>query len=60
MESLIDKLNDLAEEFEDEEFSELITELTDKLDCLVVSGDEFRVTIPEIVDYIDNELINKE
>lgn len=60
MESLIDKLNDLAEEFEDEEFSELVTELTDKLDCLVVSGDEFRVTIPEIVDYIDNELINKE
>lgn len=60
MEGLIDKLNDLAEEFEDEEFSELVTELTDKLDCLVVSGDEFRVTIPEIIDYIDNELTNKD
>lgn len=60
MENLIDKLVDLSEEFEDEEFSDLMNELTDKLNCLIVTGDEFRVTIPEIIDYIDNELANKE
>ena len=38
MENLIDKLVDLSEEFEDEEFSDLINELTDKLNCLIVTG----------------------
>lgn len=60
MEQQIEKLADLAEEFDDEELSELMDELIDKLNCLVTTGENFRVTIPEVIDYIENELMNKE
>lgn len=58
-ETNIDKLVDLAEEFEDDNFGEMVTELTDNLSALILTGEASGVSCPDIVDYLD-ELTEQE
>lgn len=56
----ISKLYDLAEEFDDPEFSDLLTDYADKLDALVNTDDDPDTSASVLLDYIDNELTYKE
>lgn len=56
----VSKFYDLAEEFEDPEFEEILCEYADKLDALVNTDDDPDTSASVILDYIDNELTIKE
>lgn len=56
----ISKLYDLAEEFDDPEFSDLLSDYADKLDALVNTDDDPDTSASCLFDYIDNELVEKE
>ena len=56
----ISKLYDLAEEFDDPEFSDLLTDYANKLDALVNTDDDPDTSASVLLDYIDNELVYKE
>lgn len=59
MEGCIDKLESLVDEFEDDEFMELVNPFIDQLTDLVITGDRSVVSAPAIIDFIDNELTEK-
>lgn len=59
IEANIEKLQDVIEEFDDEEFYELTEPFMDQLVQLVVEGDKCSVSAPSILDYIENELTDK-
>lgn len=56
----VSKLYDLAEEFEDPEFEDILSDYASKLDALVNTDDDPDTSASVILDYIDNELTIKE
>lgn len=58
--SQISKLYDLAEDFDDPEFEELLTDYADKLDALVNTDEDPDTSASVLMDYIDNELMAKD
>lgn len=57
VEAQIDKLQNLADEFDDSELSEIIGKLTDKLSDLI-EGEEYDYSFPSIAYFIEENLIN--
>lgn len=58
--SQISKLYDLAEDYDDPEFEELLTNYADKLDALVNTDEDPDTSASVLMDYIDNELMAKD
>ena len=56
----VSKFYDLAEEFEDPEFEDVLCEYANKLDALVSTDEDPDTSASVILDYIDNELTIKE
>lgn len=58
--SQISKLYDLAEDFDDPEFEELLTDYANKLDALVNTDEDPDTSASVLMDYIDNELMARD
>lgn len=56
----IEKIYSLAEEFDDPEVENLLTEYADKLSDLVITDEDTETSAAAILDYMDNELIPNE
>lgn len=56
----ISKLYDLAEDYDDPEFTELLLDYADKLDALVNTDEDPDTSASVLMDYIDNELMAKD
>ena len=56
-EAQIDKLQNLADEFDDSELSEIIGKLCDKLSD-IIEGEEYDYSFPSIAYFIEENLIN--
>lgn len=55
----LDKLQDLIDDYGDEEFSEVTEPFIDQLNQLIIEGDNCSVSAPGIIEYIENELTEK-
>ena len=60
IETQIEKIYTLSEDFEDPEVESLLTEYADKLSDLVITDNDTDTSAAAILDYIDNELIPNE
>lgn len=59
IESSIEKLEDLIEDFNDDELFELTEPFMDQLTQLIIDGDKCSVSAPAILEFIENELTEK-
>ena len=57
IEAQIDKLQNLVDEFDDSELSEIVDKLCDKLSDLI-EGEEYDYSFPSIAYFIEENLIN--
>lgn len=60
IETQIEKLESLIEDFEDPQVQELLEEYVEKLSALVITDEDSDTSAAAILDYIDNELIPNE
>lgn len=60
IETQIEKIYSLSEDFEDPEVESLLIEYADKLSDLVITDNDSDTSASAILDYIDNELIPNE
>lgn len=60
IETQIEKLDSLIEDFEDPQAQELLEEYAEKLSALVITDEDSDTSAAAILDYIDNELIPAE
>jgi hypothetical protein len=59
LDTISEKLADIMDEIEDDELCERIDAICEAIDE-IVSGDNPRTSFPDVFEYIDNELIDKE
>jgi hypothetical protein len=59
LDTISEKLADIIDEIEDDELCERIDRICEAIDE-IVSGDNPRTSFPDVFEYIDNELIDKE
>ena len=60
IETQIEKLESLIEDFEDPQAQELLEEYAEKLSALVITDEDSDTSAASILDYFDNELIPNE
>lgn len=60
IETQVEKIYSLSEDFEDPEVESLLVEYADKLSDLVITDEDSDTSASAILDYIDNELIPNE
>lgn len=56
----IEKIYSLAEDFDDIEVGDMLTEYADKLSDIVITDEDSDTSAQAILDYIDNEVIPRE
>lgn len=59
LDTISEKLADIMDEIEDDELCERIDKICEAID-MIVSGDNPSTSFPDVFEYIDNELIDKE
>ena len=59
LDTISEKLADIIDEIEDDELCERIDRICEAIDE-ILSGDNPRTSFPDVFEYIDNELIDKE
>ena len=59
LDTISEKLADIMDEIEDDDLCERIDAICEAIDE-IVSGDNPRTSFPDVFEYIDNELIDKE
>ena len=60
IETQIEKIESLAEDFDDPQVQDLLEEYAGKLSDLVITDENPDISASSILDYIDNELIPNE
>ena len=59
LDTISEKLADIMDDIQDDELCERIDRICEAIDE-IVSGDNPSISFPDIFEYIDNELIDKE
>jgi hypothetical protein len=59
LDTISEKLADIIDEIEDDELCDRIDKICEAIDE-ILSGDNPRTSFPDVFEYIDNELIDKE
>lgn len=59
LDTISEKLADIMDEIEDDELSDRIDKICEVIDE-IINGDNPRTSFPDIFEYIDNELIDKD
>ena len=59
LDTISEKLADIMDDIEDDELCEMIDRICEAID-VIVSGDNPHTSFPDVFEYIDNELIDKE
>ena len=59
LDTISEKLADIIDEIEDDELCDRIDAICEAIDE-ILSGDNPRTSFPDVFEYIDNELIDKE
>ena len=59
LDTISEKLADIIDEVEDDELSDRIDKICEVIDE-IINGDNPRTSFPDVFEYIDNELIDKE
>ena len=59
LDTISEKLADIMEEIEDDELCDRIDKICEAIDE-ILNGDNPRTSFPDVFEYIDNELIDKD
>jgi hypothetical protein len=59
LDTISEKLADIMDEIEDDELSDRIDRICEVIDE-IINGDNPRTSFPDVFEYIDNELIDKD
>ena len=59
LDTISEKLADIMDEIEDDELSDRIDKICEVIDE-ILNGDNPRTSFPDVFEYIDNELIDKD
>ena len=59
LDTISEKLADIMDEIEDDELSDRIDKICEVIDE-IINGDNPRTSFPDVFEYIDNELIDKD
>jgi hypothetical protein len=59
LDAISEKLADIMDEIEDDELSDRIDKICEVIDE-IINGDNPRTSFPDVFEYIDNELIDKD
>jgi hypothetical protein len=59
LDTISEKLADIMSEIEDDELCDMIDRICEAIDE-IVAGDNPRTSFPDVFEYIDNELIDKD
>jgi hypothetical protein len=59
LDAISEKLADIIDEVEDDELSDRIDKICEVIDE-IINGDNPRTSFPDVFEYIDNELIDKD